>query len=270
MPAQLDAPAHTHDDIQAWTYDQITESQLASVQKERHDEVELRREYLNTSFQDLILDLQDKLNDLQQLELMGDDVARKVQDLEQRIEQLKARKRLRLAELEEMLRLHPEMPELVTSAIAIPAPVAVVETDTPSRGTAMRRDDEVEQIAMDVVMRYERARGWNPQDVSKDGVHYDIRSQAAHMTGDDYIRYIEVKGRALTGDIVFYAPEVDKLEQLGDRAFLYIVTNCKGEKPRLRIIQNPFPQLKHENLFRAIQYVVDKENWEAKGEDVEM
>jgi hypothetical protein len=88
------------------------------------------------------------------------------------------------------------------------------------------------------------------------------------MTGEDYIRYIEVKGRALTGDIVFYAPEVDKLEQLGERAFLYIVTNCKSETPRLRIIQNPFPQLKRENLFRAIQYVVDRENWEAKGIEV--
>lgn len=273
-PTRLYAPTHTHDDIQAWTYDQITEPQLTRVQKERHDEVELRREYLNTSFQDLILDLQDKLNDLQQMELMGDDVGKKVQDLEQRIDQLKARKKLRLQELEEMLRLHPEMPEIVTSAIAIPAPIAVVETDTPSRGTAMRRDDEVEQIAMDVVMRYERARGWNPQDVSKDGVHYDIRSQKPHLaknaSGEDYIRYIEVKGRALTGDIVFYAPEVDKLEQLGERAFLYIVTNCKGENPRLRIIQNPFPQLKRENLFRAIQYVVDKENWEAKGEEVQV
>ncbi len=266
--AQLDAPTKSNDDIQAWTFDEITEPQFTRVQNERQDEVELRREYLNTSFQDLILDLQDKLNDLYEMQLVGEDVGKKAQDLEQRIDQLKARKNLRLEELEQMLRLHADMPEIVTSAIAIPAPVAVVETDTPSRGTAMRRDDEVEQIAMDVVMRYERARGWNPQDVSQDGVHYDIRSQAARMIGDDYIRYIEVKGRALTGDIVFYAPEVDKLEQLGERAFLYIVTNCKGEKPRLRIIQNPFPQLKRENLFRAIQYVVDKENWQEKGQEV--
>ncbi len=265
---QIVAPTQTNDEIQAWTFDQITEPQLTRAQTERQAEVDLRREYLNTSFQDLILDLQDKLNDLNELELIGEDVGKKAQELEQRITQLKARKALRLEELEQMLRLHADMPEIVTSAIALPAPVAAVEVESPQRGTAMRRDDEVEQIAMDVALRYERARGWTPQDVSKDGVHYDIRSHAPRMTGDDYIRYIEVKGRAQTGDIVFYAPEVDKLEQLGERAFLYIVTHCKGTTPRLRIIQNPFPQLKRENLFRAIQYVVDKENWEEKGQEV--
>lgn len=270
VPAQVDAPTQTTDDIQAWTFEQITEPQLTRVQKERQEEVDLRREYLNTSFQDLILDLTEKLNDLQQLELFGEDVGKKAQELEQRIAQLRARKTLRLQELEQMLRLHADMPEIVTSAIAMPAPVAVVETDSPQRGTAMRRDDEVEQIAMDVVMRYERARGWNPQDVSKDGVHYDIRSQAARMLGDDYIRYIEVKGRALTGDIVLTAPEVDKLRQLGERAFLYVVTYCKSDLPRLRIIQDPIPQLERENMFRAVQYLVDEENWSQRGSEVEI
>jgi len=267
-PTRLYAPTHAHADIQAWTFDNLTEPQFTLVQKERQAEVDLRREYLNTSFQDLILDLQDKLNDLNELELIGEDVGKKAQELEQRIAQLKARKTLRLEELEQMLRLDADMPEIVTSALAIPAPVAVVEADSPQRGAAMRRDDEVEQIAMDVVMRYERARGWTPHDVSKDGVHYDIRSQAAHTRGEDYIRYIEVKGRALTGDIVLTAPEVDKLRQLGERAFLYVVTYCKSNAPRLRIIQDPIPQLERENLFRAVQYLVDKENWEAKGMEI--
>jgi len=77
-----------------------------------------------------------------------------------------------------------------------------------------------------------------------------------------------VKGRAQSGDIVLTAPEVDKLRQLGERAFLYIVTFCKSEQPRLRIIQDPIPQLEAEDLFRAVQYVVGEESWQAKGEEV--
>jgi len=67
---------------------------------------------------------------------------------------------------------------------------------------------------------------------------------------------------------VLTAPEVDKLRQLGERAFLYVVTFCKSDKPRLRIIQDPIPQLEAENLFRAVQYLVGEENWTSKGEEI--
>ena len=65
-------------------------------------------------------------------------------------------------------------------------------------------------------------------------------------------RFIEVKGRAQTGGVMLTAPEVDKLRQLGDRAFLYIVTFCKGEKPKLRIIQDPMANLHPAMLYRQV------------------
>ena len=266
------APTRSMNEIQAWTYETLTEAQLAQVREQRQIECDLRRQYLNTSFTDLIMELQDKLVEYQQLELLGDDDPEARQELEQRIKQLKERKVVRLAELELMMRLNADLPEVITSAMAIPAPVATIESEdqAPEKGVAMRRDDEVEKIAMDIVMRYERARGWTPTDVSKDGEHYDIRSAASFdaRTSPDYIRFIEVKGRAQTGDIILTAPEVDKLRQLGERAFLYVVTFCKSDKPRLRIIQDPIPQLERENLFRAVQYLVGEENWQAKGQEV--
>lgn len=260
---------HALTDIQAWTYEHVTEKQLAQVREQRHNECEVRREYLHTSFTDLIMELQEKLVEHQQLELLGQADAEAMHELEQRIRQLQARKASRLAELEWMTQLYADLPEVLTSAIAIPAPVATLEPTT-TKGAAMQRDDEVERIAMEIVMRYERARGWTPTDVSKEGVHYDIRSVAPFdaPTSSDYIRFIEVKGRAQTGDIVLTAPEVDKLRQLGERAFLYIVTFCKSDQPRLRIIQNPIPQLEAEDLYRAVQYVVGEESWQSKGEEV--
>jgi predicted AAA+ superfamily ATPase len=125
-------------------------------------------------------------------------------------------------------------------------------------------DYRSEAIAMDVAMRYERSRGWTPTDVSWDGEHYDVRSEGP---GGEK-RFIEVKGRAQSGAIVLTGPEVDKLRQLGERAWLYIVTFCKGERPRLRIIQDPISRLNPEMLYRQIQFVVEQDEWVRQGEEV--
>lgn len=117
---------------------------------------------------------------------------------------------------------------------------------------------------MDVTMRYERSRGWTPVDVSKEGEHYDVRSES--QAGEK--RFIEVKGRAQTGDIVLTGPEVDKLMQLGERAWLYIVTFCKEGQPRLRIIQDPISKLNPEALYRQIQYLVEEDDWIRQGEEL--
>ena len=262
-PAQADLPERSEEDIQAWAYEQVTEKQLDRVRAGRTDECKLRRKYLESAFTDLILELQGELNDLQQTRLLGDDNAEERLRLGDRIEQLKARKAERLRELGLMLRLSADLPQVLTQALVAPAPVATFEAQSePSTGMPMRRDDEVEAIAMDVTMRYERSRGWTPNDVSRDGEHYDIRSESPH--GER--RYIEVKGRAQSGAIVLTGPELDKLRQLGARAWLYVVTFCKGERPRLRIIQDPVPKLNPEALYRQVQYLVEEADWDRQGE----
>ena len=199
------------EEIQAWAYDQITERQLEHVKATRSEECDLRRQYLNTAFTDLILELQEELNDLQQAQLFGDDNAEDRERLRRRIEELGARKTERLKELELMLKLSANLPDLLTEAVIAPVPVASLEEEDerPSKGFPMHRDDEVEVIAMDVAMRYERSRGWEPTDVSQEGEHYDVRSESQ----DGEKRFIEVKGRAQSGEIVLTSPELDKLNQ---------------------------------------------------------
>jgi superfamily II DNA or RNA helicase len=263
-------PDQPVEELQRWVYEHLTELQLERVREEREAEVARRREYLETTFTDLILDLQEKLNELYRAQMYGEDNPEERQRLEERLQELKERKARRLEELERMRQLSADLPEVVTSAVIVPAPVAVVEGEdeaiTIRQGIPMRRDDEVERIAMEVAMRYERSRGWTPEDVSQEGLHYDIRSVGPN--GEK--RFIEVKGRAHTGPIVLTAPEADKLRQLGERAFLYIVTFCKGEKPRLRIIQNPMAYLTPEVLYRQVQFLVEEEQWAKFGEEVEV
>jgi hypothetical protein len=178
---------------------------------------------------------------------------------------LKVRKIDRMKELDLMLNLTANVPDVLTQALVIPPPVAVVEgSAAPMHGVPMSRDDEVEAIAMAIADRYERSRGWQPFDVSKDGEHYDIRSESP--TGDK--RFIEVKGRAQSGGIVLTLPELDKLRQLGSRAWLYVATFCKNERPRLRTIEDPISKLHPEMLYRNVQFFVEESDWSKHGTEI--
>ncbi|MDA2926864.1 DEAD/DEAH box helicase, partial [Acidobacteria bacterium AH-259-G07] len=126
-PALPDIPEKSEEDIQSWTYEEITEKQLAQVQEARSEECDLRRKYLNTAFTDLILELQGDLNDLQQAQLYGDDDSEERERLRRRIEELKARKVERLKELELMMKLTANLPDVLTQAVVVPVPVALVE-----------------------------------------------------------------------------------------------------------------------------------------------
>jgi hypothetical protein len=265
---QTDVPDRSSDEIQMWAFENVTEPQLKQVEGHRHAECDLRRQYLDTTFTELIGELQTRLEELQRASLYGNDDPIERENLENRLRKLKERKKRRVEEIDLMLRLTANLPDVLTAALVVPAPVASVEGADipPGGGFPMRRDDEVEQIAMNVVMRFEQARGWTPQDVSKDGEHYDIRSEGP----DAAKRYIEVKGRAQSGAVVLTAPEVDKLRQLGDRAFLYIVTFCKGEKPKLKVIQDPMSSLHPKMLYRQVQFMVDEADWKQQGEDQEL
>ncbi|MEI9476583.1 MAG: helicase-related protein [Deltaproteobacteria bacterium] len=274
MPELPFAPDCSIEEVQGWSYEEITEKQLAQVKAARTEECALRRDYLNNAFTDLILELQGDLNDLQQASLFGDEDIDERDRLQKRIEELKNRKVDRMKELDLMLNLTANIPDILTQAIVIPAPLVNVEKEMPAPvpGFPMRRDDEVEAIAMDVTMRYERSRGWMPVDVSKEGEHYDIRSESP--VGE--MRFIEVKGRAQSGAIVLTGPELDKLRQLGDRAWLYVVTFCKSGRseteksdlPKLRLIQNPISKLNPEMLYRQVQFIVEESDWIKQGEEV--
>jgi hypothetical protein len=264
--APPDVPDLPAEEVQMWSYSNLTEQQMRQVYDHRKAECDLRRHYLDTTFTELITELSLKVEGLQRASLFGNDDPDEREKLEKRLRDLKDRKKRRLDDLELMLRLTANLPDVVTSALVVPSPVATLDPVEPPKaggGFPMRRDDEVERIAMEVVMRFERARGWTPHDVSQDGEHYDIRSEGPEAAR----RFIEVKGRAQSGGVVLTAPEVDKLRQLGDRAFLYIVTFCKGERPRLRIIQDPMANLHPAMLYRQVQYFVDEADWKQHGDD---
>ena len=121
----------------------------------------------------------------------------------------------------------------------------------------MSRDDEAEAIAMEVAMTYELKNGWMPEDVSANNEGYDIRS----ISNDGLKRYIEVKGRsAADGSVMLSENEMNRLAQLGETSWLYIITNCKST-PELSCIQDPANQLQFQLKTKGVQYFLPMAEW---------
>ena len=126
----------------------------------------------------------------------------------------------------------------------------------------MSRDDEVEQIAMQVAMEYEQSQGRQVEDVSKDNVGYDLRS--IDVQGQK--RYIEVKGRARIDGVMLSENEMNRLAQLGQKAWLYIVNECKTT-PQLNRICDPARRLTFEQKSKGVQFYLPLEEWQSKVEN---
>ncbi|MCL8207346.1 MAG: DUF3883 domain-containing protein [Actinomycetia bacterium] len=97
------------------------------------------------------------------------------------------------------------------------------------------RDEEVERIAMEVAMAFERAEGWEPEDVHEQNRGYDILSRHP-ATGAQ--RAIEVKGCADVDEVELTRHEHETARKLGADYWLYVVYRCRA-KPELHRHQDP-------------------------------
>jgi hypothetical protein len=115
-------------------------------------------------------------------------------------------------------------------------------------------DEEIERIAMEEALRYERERGWEPEDVSAEDRGFDILSR--HPKGGS-VRFIEVKGRSGVGAVVLTPNEYKTAERLRNDYWLYVVFDC-ATRPRLIPIQDPV-RLGWEPIVRIERYQIGAE-----------
>lgn len=253
----IDPPAVvSNSDVVAWCFEKITNQQFEDTQAHVQKDAEARKHYLETAFTQVIMDLQTTIQELQSKVLLGDNkVQDKIFKKQERINELINKKKTRLANLEQMAQLSPKAPEVLGCAYVVPL------TQVEYKGHyGMSRDDEAEAIAMQTTMAYEIKVGWQPQDVSANNEGYDIRS----ISPEEIKRYIEVKGRSADdGSVMISENEMNRLAQLGDASWLYIVMNCKS-KPELHRIQNPAKALKFEIKTKGVQYFLPMAEWQQK------
>jgi superfamily II DNA or RNA helicase len=245
----------TNDVIQ-WSFEKITTKQFEDTKAHVNKDAVDRRGYLESAFSQVIMDLQISISELQGKVLLGDNkVQEKIIKKQERINELIHKKQSRLESLDLMTQLNPKAPEVLGCAYVVPL------TQIEYLGHyGMSRDDEAEAIAMNVAMEYEVSVGWKPLDVSANNEGYDVKS----ISPEELKRYIEVKGRSAgDGSVMLSENEMNRLAQLGDAAWLYIVMNCKS-KPELYRIQNPAKALKFELKTKGVQYFLPMAEWKNK------
>ena len=243
----------SNDDVVQWSFDKITIQQFEDTKAHVHKDSTDRKNYLESAFTQVIMDLQIEIQELQSKVLLGENkLQEKITKKQERINELMQKKVARLETLELMTQLNPKAPEVLGCAYVVPLTQIEYEGHY-----GMSRDDEAEAIAMQAAMDYELSVGWKPQDVSANNEGYDIRS----ISKEEIKRYIEVKGRSAgDGSVMISENEMNRLAQLGDAAWLYIVMNCKS-LPELHRIQNPAKALKFELKNKGIQYFLPMAEW---------
>ena len=220
---------------------------LEQVRQERQKELETIARHVEVSLLTLIDRQQRQIADLLQRQQQGEDVALALGEAERRLDELNERLERRRQELQRERQLTIADLVHIGSALVLPHPER--ENFAP-----MVRDEEVERIAMEEAMRYERERGWLPEDVSAENRGFDILSRHPESGS---VRFIEVKGRAGTGPVVLTRNEYKTAERLRADYWLYVVFDC-ATTPRLTAIPDPV-RLAWDPVVRIEHYQIEAE-----------
>jgi len=238
------SPPPSESDIRAYLLQQVVEPLEQELKAHREQLTQIKRKYGIASLNRRIGELTERLLEYEQRLMPAPEVAnvrRRKEEAEQRRQELENQ-----IERERTIRRTP--PQLLGIARILPAECAALP---------MRTDAAIEAVGMQLAMEYERQHGRIPVDVSAEHRGYDIRSEAP----DGSIRYIEVKARAHTGDIVLTPNEWMMAQRLGDEYWLYIITEAASQ-PQLYCLQNPARHLHPREIQEIVRYQVSHHEWQ--------
>jgi hypothetical protein len=122
----------------------------------------------------------------------------------------------------------------------------------------MVRDEEIERLAVQQVIKYEERRGWRVESVEKENRGFDLISRRPHPEDPETaveVRFIEVKGRAGIGEVALTSNEYRTAERLRKDYWLYVVYNC-GSNPELHAVPDP-ARLEWKPLVKIEHYHLD-------------
>jgi len=206
---------------------------LEEVRSERVGEIERIREHVEISLTELIaradLDI-GRCEDQKSRDREG--AAGLLKIAIDKHDELCRRRERRREELDRQEALHLEAVERFASALILPHP----ERERPDLRN-LRPNPETEATAMRVAIEYERAAGRAVADVHEKDLGYDLTSLDTR-TGE--LRLIEVKGLGASEGSVILTPNEHRVaEDRRDCYWLYVVTACATNQPRLKDLKDP-------------------------------
>ncbi|MFM7364287.1 MAG: helicase-related protein [Cuspidothrix sp.] len=234
-----DSNLPSREQVEQALIEQELNSFLTEIRTQRQKEVETISNYIKKSLTVIIDKIQLQYGELLQLKESGS----KEQGLDGRMKQLDERSfelNGRLKQRRE--ELQKEASCAITDirhhgrAWVLPHPQRSSPEIAP-----MVADDEIEKIAIQAVIEYEKARGWQVVSVEKENRGFDLISREID-SGDPLkaskVRFIEVKGRANIGEVALTTNEYKTAARLKNDYWLYVVFNSAAS-PEVHTVQNP-------------------------------
>lgn len=257
----IEAIPQNSDEVSDWTINTLMEPYYEELQDMVYHDLDIKHKYLKRSLNFLINRKMKLEQDYMEKDKKGKDMKISLIKVRKDIEDYKQRRESLLEDIEKEKNLSMGIPEVVAVIGLLPYP-----TEGEEELNGMKRDDDVERIAMEVSIDYEKKQKRTPQDVSKDddGCGFDIKSK-----GYEEIRYIEVKGRAKEGKVFLTPNEWIKANRLKDKYWLYVVSNC-FTKPVLRILQNPAKNLVPDEIEKVVRFSIDNKQIKQKAHEVKV
>lgn len=165
-----------------------------------------------------------------------------------RADELTARMRARLEEIERERRISPMPPVVTGGALVIPRgllrKLAKPAPGDDPKALAAGDRQAIEYAAMDAVMRIEESLGYKPKDVSAAKCGYDVESFIPEEQRERYaayaLRMIEVKGRA-KGSTTVTVSKNEILTALNKpEEFILAIVEVDGDKTHTIYLKHPF------------------------------
>lgn len=232
----------------ACAFTEILEPYRKQILKERQRQTEIKRKYGVRSLKLELADSEAKIAEFEARQEKGEDMKRAISNEKMRRDEIEKRLKELESQIERETELSISEPKILTVVSVLPMPTSELN-DLGEEG-----DLEVEAVGMKFAMEHEKAQGRIPEDVSMRKCGYDIRS----LTPEGQVaRYIEVKARSQTGAVALTPNEWMMAQRLGEKYWLYIVTDAKSPNPQLHTIQNPASKLQPE--VKIVRYVLN--NW---------
>jgi len=212
---------------------------LSEVAAQRTHETATIERHLKISLNELIHRQNLRMAEIHEQGKFGDEtlVAANMKKVEDKLDELNGRLEQRTAELRREGECMIGEIQHIGRAWVLPHP----ERNSPQI-REMVTDPEIERIAVQQVIAHEEARGWTVESVEQDNRGFDLISRKPHPEDPNTaieVRFIEVKGRAQSGDIALTSNEYNTARRLRKDYWLYVVFHCATPNPSLNILNDP-------------------------------
>ena len=161
-------------------------------------------------------------------------------------EDFEARLKKRMNELETEKQITTLPPVIVGGSVIIPMGLLSKLTQNQNTFTTDQKSrSEIESIAMNTVIDIERSFGYEPLDVSKEKVGYDIESRIPiinNETTSSTLRFIEVKGRTSDAKTITVTKNEILTALNKPEEYILAIVEIDGKNTKTTYLKKPFKE----------------------------